>query len=170
MPTYTMSATVTDTDRARQAVEALSLKGVDGRRIRLEPPAEDPRPASREQVRAADRGSARILLLRAAAGGVVGAVLGATAGGVLGWWLVPDGDLARLAALVVSLAVACAGLGAVVGLQTVPTMAPAWDRAGTMGRQRPHRLVVEEVDEPDLAEVRLVLMRAGHLEDTRRHD
>lgn len=115
-----------DAKSARRAVARLSRAGFDGENITFLTPVEVT-VAGRYSDRQVDRGITRSLARRALIGGLIGAVVGvgpgilllvafqqasvtlvgagAAAGGVFGW-----------------------GIGVLVAFQSVPTMAPIWER------------------------------------------
>jgi hypothetical protein len=156
MPTRTLTATVASNDDARRAVEALSLHGVDGRRIHVSDPGRTGAPTSRAADRSTDARVARRLGSRAvrglAVGVLVGAVLGALVLGVIG------GGTTSLLLGALGGAFAGAGIGVLAGLQSTPTMAPAWEDANAVG-PGVRRLVVDEVTDDEVDALRTLLER-----------
>lgn len=156
MPTRRLTATTASNRDARRAVEALSMHGVDGGRIHVEDPAhgDAQRPASGD--RATDASVVRRLGSRLLTGVGVGAAIGAVVGAIVLALVAGDPAGAVLGAL--GGAMAGGGLGAVVGLQSTPSMATAWEDANAPG-PGVRRIMVTDLDPREEAELRGVLDR-----------
>lgn len=155
VPHTTLVATTASADDARRAVEALSLHGVDGGRIRVTDPARPRSSRGVDEDRATDRRVLKRLGSRLATGIGIGALAGAVVGAaVLG--VVAATSVATLVGAAAG-AVAGAGLGAAVGLQSTPSMATAWEDANAPGPGA-RRVVVTDVEEGERTEL-LVLLR-----------
>ena len=154
-------ATYDDRDAARRAVEALSLRGVDGGRIHLVDV--DPEALSTPVPDANRRADARVgsLLERAlfqgmAWGFVVGLLLTGT--GMLGW------HGSTVVTLLVALGGASAGMmvGAAVGLVRLPVMADAWGESARPLHPGSSTVVVVRLRaDQDATPIRRVLAREG---------
>lgn len=156
MPHTTLVATAASADEARRAVEALSMHGVDGRRIHVADPANPRASHGRVEDRATDRRVLRRLGSRLATGIGVGALVGAIVGAIVLGMV----GATMLAAIVGAGAGAMAGggLGAAVGLQSTPSMAPAWEDANAPGPGARH-LTITEVADHEQAELLALLRR-----------
>lgn len=115
-----------DAVSARRTVGRLSRAGFDGENISFLAPVEVTT-AGRYSDRQVDRGITRSLARRAIIGGLIGAVLGVGPGIVL---LVAFQDVTRTLLLAGAAAggVFGWGIGVLVAFQSVPTMAPIWER------------------------------------------
>lgn len=156
MPLRRLVATVASGRDARRLVEALSMHGVDGGRIRVLDPAhgDGGRPTSDD--RATDASVVRRLATRLGGGVLLGAVAGAMLGAlVLG---LVSGEPTVAVAGAFAGAIAGGGLGALVGLQSTPSMATAWEDANAPGPGARH-VVVTDVDPAEDAELRSVMTR-----------
>ena len=152
----TLVATTASARDARRAVEALSLHGVDGGRIRVRDPARPRADRTQPDHHATDMSVLRRIGWRALVGIVIGAVVGATVGAaVLG--LVAAAPLAALAGAGAGV-VGGAGIGAAVGLQSNPSMAPAWEDANAPG-PGVRRVVVTDVRPEERTELVALLRR-----------
>lgn len=149
-------ATVASNRDARRLVEALSMHGVDGGRIQVQDPShgEQGRPTSDD--RATDASVLRRLATRLGGGVLLGALVGAVVGAlVLG---LVAGQLAVAVAGAFAGGIAGGGLGALVGLQSTPSMATAWEDANAPGPGVRH-VVVTDVDPDEDRALRAVFER-----------
>lgn len=157
-----MTATAASADQARAAVEALSLHGVEGRRIRVVDPARTDDGPPAQDDRGTDARVARRLGGRMLRGLLVGGLVGAVFGAVVVAVVVSAPSSALVGAL--GGAVAGGGLGAVVGLQATPSMATAWEDANAPGPGVRH-VIVDDVEDTERDALRAVLSQ--HARDVR---
>lgn len=122
-------ATLSDMGRAREAVQALQLAGIDAAQISLFGPAADEAVADLD-VREADAAFTDVMWRRTWIGGLVGAAIGALVGAVGGgavlWASLPEAS-AVLWAAIVGTAVLGLGTGAATGGTSSAQMSRAWE-------------------------------------------
>jgi hypothetical protein len=122
-------ATVSDMTRARDAVQALQMAGIDAAQISLYGPSADEAAADLD-VRRADAGFSAVMWRRTWIGGLAGLVIGAAVGAVgaalvlRGLW--PEA-LGVFWAAVVGTAVLGLGTGAATGATSAAQMSRAWE-------------------------------------------
>jgi len=111
---------------ARRTVSRLSWAGFDGDAIRFLAPTEVTT-AGRYSDRQVDRGITQTLAKRALAGGLIGAFIGVAPGAFL-LAVFSEATVVVLASGAAAGAVFGWGIGVLLAFQTVPTMAPVWER------------------------------------------
>lgn len=160
-----LTATAGSADDARAAVEALSLRGVEARRIHVVNPAHDGQGRPTSDDRATDARVLRRLGRRFLTGVLVGGLTGAVLGAIVLALVTGTSSAVFFGAL--GGATAGGGLGAVIGLQSTPSMATAWEDANAPGPGVRH-VIVDEVRDAEREDLRDVLGR--HARDVRFSD
>ncbi|MEX2533916.1 MAG: hypothetical protein WD360_08130 [Nitriliruptoraceae bacterium] len=115
-----------DGTTARRTVSRLSRAGFDGDAMRFLAPSEVTT-AGRYADRQVDRGITQTLAKRALTGGLIGALIGVVPGALL-LAVFSQATVVVLASGAAAGAVFGWGIGVLLAFQTVPTMAPLWER------------------------------------------
>lgn len=158
LPGQAITVRVDDTHSARAVMQRLTLAGVDGDRMHLDPG--EPLEWSPKKERQAGHSTAVGLWLRLAQGYVLGALVALPMGLIMS-------AATNTASVNVLWATALAGmlltgpLGALIGMLALPTMAPAWDQAGRPDAT-PAQLIVRPRSLGQAARISAILDRSKY--------
>lgn len=149
---------VEDTQSARAVMQRLTLAGVDGDRMSLDPGERMEWSPSKERV--AGRSTAKALWARLIRGYLLGTLVALPAGLLMA--IATDTATGNVLWATGLMAVLLTGpLGALIGMLAMPTMAPAWDRAGRPDAT-PAELIVHPRSLGQAARISAILERSDN--------
>lgn len=155
-PGEALTVHVEDTRSARAVMQRLTLAGVDGDRMALDPGT--PMEWSPAKERRAGRATATALWRRLVRGYLLGLLVALPAGAIMS--MTTDTATGNVLLAVGLMGALLTGpLGALIGMLAMPTMAPAWERAGRPDAT-PAQLIVQPRSMGQAARISAILERS----------